>query len=701
MSTNSIPLSADAHQNFGGLRLANTSSTQALNLASTKQAQFTTFNIEDLLAQSGISKDEGNWLQKNFLGTQWTNTRAQLRASAAAVNKPDLYDHKFKENLGFRYDASRNTIAFANSAQGAQAFMRFLRKLEDFSTHSNGTQTDGVKKFSQTGLALMVNKLGPVAQAELRNIYQKTQAQNNDPLLNGLSMVNTLMSLLPARLPMRVKARQANILRPPQVGKSSTPTLQRRPNTIPNSSADTANNILPINRKGSDRYGRGTIPPKNPTSRKPAVGPGSGTAVSAENTMRLTKINQQVFAQRIGQKQLAALATANRMLASNQSLTVGGKSVGVRDFVQNGGLWIINPNLALKKTGDQITIFVPQQESAKESIGTIVRTLTNGSMDLSGTLTAKSITGRLSAPAVRPSASVEEDWQKYGRGVDIPFFPKRTVSNTEITDKVRKQIDKIKIDEEAPDGGRCVAERVMRVQDGSVMISNRVTAQTAQTKRAERGQNPEITWRNDPNAVTYSESRTVMFTSDPFVTVRASAIRDLPAFAGGGPFTHLGRDKTNDQGAAVASNFGAPSTANQSVTPNRNADDSFEGKLEVGRFTSPAMGDGMPPVTKVITVPMKPSFVAPATRENAKVDVEVSNSVSGYCVFVKPKGKVARVKAKQIRAGQASQTAVDVANPRGHVKMKTNQQRQNVEIVGPNSGLGPKGSDNLNLNLNR
>jgi hypothetical protein len=113
-------------------------STQSVSFSKLTPAKMTTISIDDLLKKSGIKKEEGNWLQKNFLGTEWGRTRGQIRAAAASVNKSDIYQYDFKKNPDFQYDPVENTITFANSAQGAQAYLRFLRKLEDFSTFSNG-----------------------------------------------------------------------------------------------------------------------------------------------------------------------------------------------------------------------------------------------------------------------------------------------------------------------------------------------------------------------------------------------------------------------------------------------------------------------------------------------------------------------------------------------------------------------------------
>ncbi len=136
-----------------------------------------------MLKKSGIKKEEGNWLQKNFLGTEWSRTRGQIRAAAAAVNKPDMYQHDFKKNSGFEYDPIKNTVSFANSAQGAEAYLRFMRKLEDFSTFSNGTRPSGTQKFLDVGVPVMMGQFGQTLKSELVKIGQNQDRLNSDPAL--------------------------------------------------------------------------------------------------------------------------------------------------------------------------------------------------------------------------------------------------------------------------------------------------------------------------------------------------------------------------------------------------------------------------------------------------------------------------------------------------------------------------------------
>jgi hypothetical protein len=183
-------------------------------------------------------KDNSLW-DKYITGNDRAHIVGFLHVAALSINKSD---NPKLNNPGFHYDPQSKSVMFADSKDGAGAFVQFMNEFTRLATNERGEYSDAAKKFINEGLPLLTAQFGPKLKAGLAEIAKENEAtMNSGPMrfLQFMGGVETLLNLAqPAAMAKRPaapknKGREATRANPPAVSATSTANKVATPAPAP------------------------------------------------------------------------------------------------------------------------------------------------------------------------------------------------------------------------------------------------------------------------------------------------------------------------------------------------------------------------------------------------------------------------------------------------------------------------------------
>ena len=189
-------------------------------------------SLPKLLEAAGLKgppKNESLW-DKYFVGNEHNKVLGPLHLAAQSVNEPGLYK---RENQGFHYDPDSRSVMFADSLDGARAFLQFMNEFTRLATNSGGEYSASAKKFIAEGLPLLTSQFGPNLKAGLAKIERENQASANSGPVRFLQMMGGVETLLNAASPLGMRKRPTSSkierytpnIDPSRAAPNRTPTL--------------------------------------------------------------------------------------------------------------------------------------------------------------------------------------------------------------------------------------------------------------------------------------------------------------------------------------------------------------------------------------------------------------------------------------------------------------------------------------------
>jgi hypothetical protein len=247
-------------------------------------------------------KDNSLW-DKYITGNDRAHIVGFLHVAALSINQSD---NPKLNNPGFHYDPQSKSVMFADSKDGAGAFLQFMNEFTRLATNERGEYSDAAKKFINEGLPLLTAQFGPKLKAGLAEIAKENEATMNSGPMRFLQFMHGVEMLL-------------NVAQPA--------AMVKRPRHVP------VSKVTPLPAVASKKHGKLTAPHKPASATLTKIGQKLDAAL--QDTQSFTVMGGGEYKTLMGERTGQTITSVAKTIASiEQELSQARQSGQSADMLQ-------------------------------------------------------------------------------------------------------------------------------------------------------------------------------------------------------------------------------------------------------------------------------------------------------------------------------------------------------------------------------